>query len=129
MISFPVCHFAPVAAGGGGTPLITVTPTSLDVSSGQQTYTLTGADLTDDIAVTQVGTGGNPLAPQLSLTGAGGTWFASVVAPHSGGVVNTTIYVRKNPGVTLFSGVYTADVKNNSAGAAEKIVAVSYTEP
>jgi hypothetical protein len=112
---------------GGGDPTITVNPTSLDVSSGQQTYALTGSNLTADISITMSGPDVGNF--QISLTGVGLDWGSSRTATQSGGSVNTTVYVRKNPNINLFPGTYTCTVHNDSTGATQKNVSISYTEP
>jgi hypothetical protein len=102
----------------GGTPNIIVTPTSLTgfsslagVPTAEQTYTVSGTDLTADIVITP------PVGFQIA-TVTGGPYTtnpASInLTPAGGTVPSTTIYVRMNS-ATL--GVNTGNITHTSAGS------------
>lgn len=109
------------------TPVITTSVSSLPafnqtvgIPSASQTYTVSGANLTDNIYV---------LAPanyEVSLNGT--TWNNNitpiVLAPTTGTVATTTIYVRLN---AASGGTYAGNVQNISNGAITKNVAVTGT--
>jgi hypothetical protein len=110
----------------GGTPLITATPATLTgfqalsgVGSTEQTYSITGSDLTNDIIVTP------PVGFEIA-TVTGGPYTvnpAFITLPQTGGVVGPlTIFVRMNS-ATL--GPNAGVVSNTSTGATTKNVALS----
>jgi hypothetical protein len=83
-------------------------------------YTLSGADLTDNITVTP------PENFEVSVDSV--TWFTNtnpLAIAHTGGVVeDTIILVRLNATAV---GDYSGDISNTSPGAEEKLVSVSGT--
>ncbi len=109
--------------GTGVEPVITTTPTTLsfgNVVTGQtaeQSYTLTGSNLVDDITVTA------PAGYEVSLSSGSG-FASSVVATQISGSVNTTIYVKFAP---TAEQAYNDAVSNESTDATTKYVAVTGT--
>ncbi len=107
-----------------GTPNITVTgaltaftTTGTGVPSTEQSYTVSGADLTADIVITA------PTHFQVSTTGGGVGFGTSVnLTPAGGTVGNTTIFVRYNPSVT---GSHNGNITHTSTGATLRNQAVS----
>jgi hypothetical protein len=103
-----------------GTPLITVIPSTLSGfsyiegsgPSSEQSFDISGADLTDDITITP------PTNYEIS-TGTGGSFVPTnpITLTHSGGTVNSTpIYVRLKAG--LSGGTYDGeDISATSTGA------------
>ena len=106
-------------------PRITITGTPLSafssvpgMPSAEQTYTVSGSNLTDDIAITA------PSDFQISLTSGGG-WGSSLTLPQSGGsVAATTIHVRFSRAT---EGTSSGNITHTSAGATTRNVAVSGT--
>jgi hypothetical protein len=98
----------------------TLTPftSSPGVASAEQTYTVSGVNLTANLVVTA------PADFQVSATS--GSGFASTVTltPISGTVVTTTVYVRFNRATT---GTSSGNIANTSTGATTQNVAVSGT--
>jgi hypothetical protein len=109
--------------GGGGSPTITVSPGSLDVSSGAQSYLLSWSNLTADITVALTGT--NPTRFEMSQTGSGSGYAGlggSLTVDHTAGS-SITIWVRfHTPGP---AGAATATVTNDSTGATQQTVAIT----
>jgi endonuclease I len=94
----------------------TLTPFTAIVGtpSASQSYTVTGANLTADIAVTA------PTGFQVSLNNS--TWTSSVNVPQTGGNANSTVYVRFTPAAT---GAYSGNITHTSTGATQVDKAVS----
>ena len=121
---------------GGSLSTITVTPTLLSGfsyveglgPSSEQSFDISGSDLTADISIT-------PPANYEISTGTGGSFVPTdpIILVHSGGVVSsTTIYVRLKAGLVL--GEYNGEnITATSTGADDKTVtcngAVVKTEP
>jgi CSLREA domain-containing protein len=122
------------AAGGDGSdigayeaivPIISVTGGPLNFAdtlvgafSAEQTYTVSGMNLTGDVTVTA------PAEFQVSTTSGSG-FGASVMLTQSGGTVaTTTIYARFAPSS---AGPKSGNITNESAGAATQTVGVSGT--
>ncbi|MGV8018097.1 MAG: T9SS type A sorting domain-containing protein [Ignavibacteria bacterium] len=105
-------------------PMITTTGTLTAFStvagtpSTEQTYTVSGSNLTADISITA------PTNFQISTNS--GTGFSSgLTLTQSGGTVSsTTIYVRYNPSA---GGSHSGDITHSSTGATTVNVAVSGT--
>ena len=106
-------------------PRITISGTPLSafssvpgMPSAEQSYTVSGSNLTDDIAITA------PSDFQISLTSGSG-WSSSLTLPQSGGsVAATTIYVRFNRAT---EGTSSGNITHTSPGATTRNVAVSGT--
>jgi hypothetical protein len=106
-------------------PRITVTGTPLSAfnslpgtPSAEQTYTVSGSNLTDGIAITA------PSDFQISLTSGSG-WSSSLTLSQSGGsVAATTVYVRFNRAT---EGTSSGDITHASTGATTRTVAVRGT--
>ncbi|MBS3742120.1 MAG: lamin tail domain-containing protein, partial [Candidatus Cloacimonetes bacterium] len=112
-----------IAPTGGDTPTIIVDPSSLsgfsyvegNGPSAEQTFTIEGTNLTDDISITA------PTNYEISETS--GSGFGSpITLPQTGGSVGLdTIYVRLKAG--LSAGDYNnEDITCSSSGASSKIV-------
>ena len=86
--------------------------------SPEQSYVVSGTDLTSDINIT------SPSGFEISLTSGSGFSNSIIVPQSSGTVTSTIIYVRFNP--TLIQ-VYTGNITNSSTGAASQNVGVSGT--
>lgn len=108
------------------TPTITVSTSSLSdfgtviagASSSQSSYTVSGVNLTANIAVTA------PTDFQVSTTSGSG-FTSSVTLTQSGGTVSTTtIYSRFSPGS---AGAKSGNITHTSTGATTKNVAVTGT--
>ncbi len=85
--------------------------------SAEQSYTVSGSNLTGDITITP------PADFELSLTS--GSGFATtpiVLAPSGGSVASTAIYVRFNRAT---AGASSGNITHTSSGATQKNVAVS----
>ncbi len=118
---FDQVYFTPTV---GGTPNIIVTPVSLSgftalsgVPSAEQTYTVSGTDLTANIVVTppagfEISPTTGPFIPTSPIT----------LVPGAGTVPTTTIYVRMNS-ATL--GVNTGNITHVSAGSNNPNVALT----
>jgi len=106
-------------------PAISVAPSSLSgflstasVASAEQSYTVSGSSLTNDITITP------PAGYEIS-TGTGGGFVPTnpITLTQTGGVVaSTTIYVRLNS-ATL--GTNTGDITNASTGATTRNVSLT----
>ncbi|HBF88870.1 MAG TPA: hypothetical protein DDX39_09535 [Bacteroidales bacterium] len=138
--NLPTTNWVDLAGGNGtpgivncsNTPTITQSTTSLTGftygetfgPSAEQSYTISGANLTADIVIT-------PTANyQISLTSGGGfvTAPTTLTLTQSGGVVNTTtIYVRQIAGLTAAGSPYSGTSTATSAGATNKVVNLSGT--
>lgn len=104
------------AAAAG--PTLGVAPTSLDVTAGAQSFTLTGSGLTGDATVTA------PTDFEVSVNG-GSTYFASrTVTPVGGTIAGQTVHVRKTTPAGLSN--YSGNVTCSATGATNKTVAVVY---
>jgi hypothetical protein len=88
-------------------------------NSSEQNYTVSGTNLTANITVNA------PTDFQVSTTGSGVGFGSSVTLIQAGGLVNAqTVYVRFAPGST---GAKAGNITHDSAGATQKLVAVSGT--
>lgn len=107
------------------TPTITVTPATLAFpgtpvgsSSAEQTYTISGSNLTGNIVINA------PAGFEISTTSGAGFTNQITLMNNAGAVAATTIFVRFTPtSATSFSG----NITNASAGATTQNVAVSGT--
>jgi hypothetical protein len=113
------------AGPSGTTPRITVTGTPLSafsslpgIPSSEQTYTVSGSNLTDDITITA------PSDFQISLSSGSGFASSLSLSPSDGAVTATTIYVRFNRAT---EGTSSGNITHTSAGATTRNVAVSGT--
>lgn len=112
------------ASAPSGTPSVSVTQTTLSgfvstasVASAEQTYSVSGSNLTADIVVTP------PAGFQISTTsGSGYSSSAINLTPSSGTVAATPIYVVLNS-ATL--GTNTGDITNASTGATTRTVSLT----
>lgn len=111
---------------GSATPTISVSGSvsGLDYFEGngpsaEDSFTVGGINLTDDITVTA------PTNFEVSLTSGSGFGSSVVVAQSGGTAPNTTIYVRLAAG--LSATTYNGDVTASSTGAADETVALSGT--
>lgn len=97
---------------------LSFSPTVPNATSGNQTYTVSGANLTGNITITA------PANFQVS-TSSGSGFGSSITLTQSGGTVgNTTIYVQFSPtAMTTYSG----NITHSSSGANSPNVAVSGT--
>jgi len=109
-------------SGIGVTPTLAVSPSSLSFGnvvvntySSPQSYTLTGSNLTGNVAVTA------PSRYEVSLSSGSGYGNSLSITPSSGGV-NRTIYVRFNPNA---NSTASGNVSNASTGATTRNVAVN----
>lgn len=106
------------------TPTITVnssmtafSTTGTGIPSTEQSYTVSGSDLTADITVTP------PTHFEISLTSGAGFGTAPINLTQTGGTVgNTTIFVRYNPST---SGSHNGNITHTSTGATQQDVAVT----
>lgn len=107
-------------------PTISVIPSSLSgftyvVGSGpseEQSFSISGSNLTDDISVTP------PSSYEISLSSGGPFQNTAIVLNESGGTVDpTTIYVRLIEGLTINS--YVEDIIASSTDADDKTVTCS----
>ncbi len=105
---------------------ITVSPTTLTgftyvAGSGpstEQTFTISGANLTGNISIAA------PTNYEISLTSGSGYTTPLTLTPSSGTVSNTTVYVRLKAG--LSAGNYKSEnITASSSGATNKTVACS----
>ena len=109
-------------SGEAITPLITITGTSLTrfetetgTPSSEQSYLVSGSDLTDNITITA------PDNYEISETSGSG-FTNQVVLTQTGGVVNSTaIYVRLNPAV---NGNFDDSIAHTSPGAVSQYLQV-----
>jgi len=108
-------------------PTITCAPTSLTGftyvygagPSEQQTFSLTGADLTGDITVSI------PTPANFEIASAsGGTFGSSLTYSPTNQAVSATVYVRQVAGLAIGSS-YTGTLTCASSGAVDKTVALS----
>ena len=98
---------------------MTAFTTQPGVPSPQQSYTVSGSNLTDDITITL------PADFEVSLTSGSGFGTAPIVLARSGtSVAPTTIYVRFN---RVTEGSSSGSITHTSASAIQKDVAVSGT--
>ena len=112
-----------LAEEASDTPTITTSAGSLSdfnsavgLTSDEQSYTVTGTNLTGDLVVTA------PDDFEVS-TSSGSNFNSSVSLTPSGGSVSETIYVRLNPAsATIYSGL---NITHTSTGASNVDVAVS----
>lgn len=112
-----------ITIAAAGTPTITVTgtlnpftTTGVGVPSAEQSYTVSGANLTASITIDA------PTHFQISTTSGAG-FGAQVVLPQAGGTVNnTTIFARYNPAST---GSHNGNITHDSTGATQRTQAVS----
>jgi hypothetical protein len=116
-----------VSVSGTGTPpppQLSVVPSSLSfgnvqvgTNSSPQSYTITGSDLTANVAVAA------PTGFQVSLNSGSGYGNSLSITP-SNGIVNSTIYVRFSPSNAVS---YSGSITNSSTGATTRNVSVSGT--
>ena len=107
------------------TPNITVTPNTItgldyfynDSPSYEETFTVEGEDLTNNIVITA------PTDFEISLTAGTGFTNSITLNESSGTVASTTIYARLISGKAI--GTYTGNVNITSTGATTKTVSVS----
>ncbi len=104
-------------------PVITVTPTSLSgfsttegTPSAEQSYTVSGVDLTGNIVITP------PTGVEISQTSGSGFTNTITLIQTSGSVVTTTIYARLTGGS---AGAVSGDIAHASTGATTQNVAIS----
>jgi hypothetical protein len=105
---------------------LSVNPSSRDVTSGAQTYSLTGSNLSANVIVSM---NGGTTAGAFQASSNGTNYFSTVTLTPSSGSVSQTMFVRKNPQLALFGGVHTTTCVNASTGATSQNVSLSYTEP
>ncbi|MCX6121831.1 MAG: lamin tail domain-containing protein [Ignavibacteriales bacterium] len=87
--------------------------------SAEQSYTISGTNLTDDIIVT------SPTDFEISQTSGSGFSTNPITLTQAGGIVSTTtIYVRFSP---LNTGVKSVNITNASTGAITQNIALSGT--
>ena len=117
-------------AYGAVTPTITVSPTSLtgftyvegSGPSGEQSFTVEGSNLTNDITVTPVSNW------EISTVSGGPYQTTTITLSESGGTVSTTtIYTRMISGLTNAGSPYSENIACESSGATTKNVAVDGT--
>jgi hypothetical protein len=116
-----------VTANGTATPTITTSvaslpdfgPVSVGSNSSEQSYTVSGTNLTADITVNAA------TDFEVSKTGGGLGFGSSVTLLQAGGLVNSqSVFVRFAPGS---AGVKIGNITHDSTGATQKLVAVSGT--
>ncbi len=100
-----------------GTPLSAFS-TLPGVPSAEQTYTVSGSNLTNDIAISAPGDF------QISLTSGSGWTSSLALTPSEGSVAPTPIYVRFSRAA---EGTSSGNITHASAGATTRVVAVSGT--
>ena len=100
-----------------GTPLSTFFSTA-GIASAEQSYTVSGSSLTDDITITA------PADFEVSLTSGGGFGSSALLTQSGGSVAPTSIYVRLNRAT---DGSSSGDISHTSTGAATENVPVSGT--
>lgn len=97
--------------------LVAFTTTGTGIPSAEQSYTVSGTDLTANIVITA------PTHFQVSTAGGGVGFGAGVTLTQAGGTVAvTTIFVRFNPSVT---GVQSGNITHTSTGATTRNQAVT----
>ena len=119
--------FAFIKVGLALGPVVTVSPHSLlfgnvvaGTSSAEQSYTVSGTNLSSNIVITPTQT-----YCEISLTSGSGFSSSPITLTQSGGTVNTTtIYVRWSP---LVTGFKSALINNANVGATTQIVDCSGT--
>jgi hypothetical protein len=100
----------------GGTPLLDAFSSQAGTPSEEQTYTVMGSSLTEDIVITA------PADFEISMTSSSG-FGPSLTLPQSGGTVTeTTIYVRFNRGT---DGASNGAITHTSGEAAPRTMAVN----
>jgi len=112
-------HGPPVPTAIASATSLTFISTVINTNSAEQTFTVSGTDLTANIVIKV------PAGFEMSLTTA--TGFASTditLTQTAGSVANTTIYVRFKP---TAAQAYTGNISINSTGATEKLIALSGT--
>ncbi len=117
--NFTVTSFTPTG------PTITAAPTTLTgldyfynmPPSSEDTFTIEGTDLTNDIVITA------PTDFEISLTSGTGFTNSITLTESSGTVASTTIYARLISGKAV--GTYTDDVDITSTGASTKTVSLT----
>lgn len=119
-------NFSLTATFGTPTPVISTSTSSLSSlsylyglgPSAEQTFTVSGANLTANISLTA------PTDYEISLTTGSGFTNSLSLAPASGTVAATTIYVRLKAGLSV--GSYNAELINcTSTGATTKTVSLN----
>ncbi|MCK9498443.1 MAG: lamin tail domain-containing protein [Bacteroidales bacterium] len=117
-----------ITANGSASPSITVSPTTLTGftyiegygPSDEQTFTVSGSNLTANISLTA------PTNYEISKTSGSGYAGSLTLTPNSGTVSSTTIYVRLKAG--LSAGNYNNEnITASSTGATSKTVSCSGT--
>jgi len=84
-------------------------------SSLEQSFTVSGTKLADDLIITA------PTGFELSLTSGSGYLNQLTLTPSAGSVTTTTIYIRFNPSIT---GNHNADITINSSGITAQNIAI-----
>ncbi|MDZ7775615.1 MAG: hypothetical protein U5L09_08465 [Bacteroidales bacterium] len=114
-----------IAPGSAASPFITVSETTLsgfsyfegDGPSAEQTFTVEGTDLTDDISIAA------PADFEISETSGSG-FGSTITLTKNGGIVDeTTIHVRLSAGLSI--GDYTGDIELTSTDATTQTVSLS----
>ena len=100
-----------------GTPLTEFT-SEPGTPSDEQSYTVSGINLTDDITIT------SPSDFEISLTSGSGFGSSLTLTRSDGSVAATTVYVRFNRAT---EGTSSGDITHTSSGATQKDVAVNGT--
>lgn len=108
------------------TPTITLTPTTLtgftyiegSGPSTEQTFTISGANLTGNISIAA------PTNYEISLSSGAGYTTPLTLTPSSGTVSNTTVYVRLKEGLSA-ADYNSEDITATSTGATNKTVTCS----
>jgi hypothetical protein len=85
--------------------------------SAEQTFTLEGLFLTNDVVATA------PTNYEISLATETGFGSSANITPSSGTVISTTIYIRLKDG--LSAGNYTGDITISSAGVTDETITVN----
>ncbi|NOQ27124.1 MAG: T9SS type A sorting domain-containing protein [Bacteroidales bacterium] len=84
-------------------------------SSLEQSFTVSGTDLADDIIITA------PTGFEMSLTSGSGYLSELTLSPSSGTVITTAIYIRFTPSIT---GNHSSSISVNSSGITTQNIAV-----
>ena len=112
-----------VIGGGTTNPVVNITGTPLNqfsttpgIPSSEQSYTVSGSNLTDDIVIS------SPADFEISFTSGSGFVSSLVLTQSSGSVSVTPIYVRF---VRAIEGISSGNITHTSSGAVTKNVAVS----
>ncbi|MFC2090403.1 GEVED domain-containing protein, partial [Bacteroidota bacterium] len=85
-------------------------------STAEQSYTVEGTDLTDDVTITA------PTGYEVSLTSGSGYAGSVTLSPTDGSISSTTVYVRFTP---VAEQTYTGNITHTSTGATQADIAVT----